>query len=430
MPEHPPIRVLHLSTSDAGGAGRAARRLHVGLRRAGQPSTFFVAERHVEDPGVVAFDPGDGAGRGEPHPSLAKVPAALMERLRNRPANLGFFTDDRSEHGERILAQLPPADLVHLHWVSRFLDFPSFFAAVPARVPVVWTLHDMNPFTGGCHTSGGCERHRAECGACPQLASREEDDPSREIWRRKQSAYAHLRIERTRIVAPSRWMAAQARASSLLGRFRVEVIPNGVDTEVFAPRDRLAARAALGLPPDASVLLFVAEWTDVPHKGFALLLDALRRLPRRDDLVLLSLGVLRRSVDVPFRHVHAGTIDNDRRLSEVYSAADLFTIPSLADNLPNTVMESLACGTPVVGFDVGGIPDMVRPGQTGALAPAGDVDSLAAAIEGLLADAPRRREMAETCRRVATSEYSLAQQADRVAALYRSLLADRSREMP
>ncbi len=222
------------------------------------------------------------------------------------------------------------------------------------------------------------------------------------------------------LVGTSRWIAAQSRHSSLLSRFPVRTIPNGLDTDAFAPREQRFARDTLGVPPDARVVLFVAEATDIKRKGFAYLVDALGRLGDVPNLFLLSVG--ERAPTVPLPGLHLGRVNYDRMLSVAYSAADVFVIPSLQESFGQTVTEAMACGTPVVGFDAGGIPDMVRPGVTGELAPVGDAAALAAAIAQVLAD-PDRRQMGERCRQVAVDEYGLPLQAARYRDLYPALIA-------
>ena len=170
------------------------------------------------------------------------------------------------------------------------------------------------------------------------------------------------------LVGTSRWIAAEAKRSSLLRRFPSTIIPNGLDTADFSPRDKAVAREKLGVPPDAKVVLFVAESSAIKRKGFDYLSAALEKMKARSDLFLLSVGSGKPNVpDLP--QLHLGRISDDRKLSEIYSAADVFVIPSLQESFGQTVTESLACGTPVVGFNTGGIPDMVRPGITGYLAP-------------------------------------------------------------
>jgi glycosyltransferase involved in cell wall biosynthesis len=343
-----------------------------------------------------------------------------------RPSWPEKFTDDRSWHDWEHDAGLTGLDVINLQWTSGLLDYRRFFSAVPDGVPVVWTFRDMNTFTGGCHYDAGCDRFTERCGACPQLGSHDDGDLSRRVWNRKEALFSTLGRERLHIVTPSAWMADEVARSSLLGeRFPVSVIPNGVNTDEFAPRDRAAARAALGIPADSEVVLFVAYSVAPRRKGFSLLVDALRELSGRPNLFALSVGAGTPDVDIPVSALHLGKINQNRLLSLAYSAADLYVIPSLQDNLPSTVLESMACGTPVVGFDVGGVPEMVRPGVTGALAPVGDVSALAGAISGLLADSVAREDMAGRCRRVVLDEYGMDSYVSGYEALYQRLVGAR-----
>ena len=404
------MRILHITTSDTGGAGRAAYRLHRGLQHAGHQSAMLVAQRHGDDTAVWCSRNG-----------LARVPTRLAQHLTSRGPGWEFFSDDRSKHGAELVEQLPDCDVINLHWVARFIDYQSFFSHVAASTPVVWTLHDMNPFTGGCHYSDGCHGFVEQCGACPQLESTLVDDLSHEIWQRKSDSYARIPPLNMRIVTPSQWLAGEMRRSALLGRYPVSVIPNGLDTQAFAPRDRIHAREVLGIPPQAAVVLFVAEWTDNRRKGFALLSEALARLNKRLNCFLLSLGGHPPAEVLDIPRLHLGVVGNERLLSLIYSAADVFVIPSREDNLPNTVLEAMACGTPVVGFEVGGIPEMVRPGITGLLAPPEDAAALGQAISELLQDHQGRTKMAAQCRRIAVEEYAVEIQARRYGQLYQQL---------
>jgi glycosyltransferase involved in cell wall biosynthesis len=319
---------------------------------------------------------------------------------------------------------LPAADIINLHWIAGFVDLQSFFSEMSRHVPIVWTLHDMNAFTGGCHYDEGCGKYELSCGACPQLSSSKSGDRSHRIWLRKRDAFAEVAPGRLQFVSPSRWLADALRRSSLLADRPVTVIPNGVDVDDFAPRDRRLARDALGIPSDAAVVLFVADSVENRRKGFTLLAEALADLHEVPNLLAVSVGRDKPTANFNAKHLHLGYVDNDRFLSLIYSAADAFAIPSLQDNLPNTVLESLACGTPVVGFDLGGIPDLLRPGVTGFLAPEGDVAAFRDALASLLQDPALRVELAANCRHVAVTEYSLEVQARRYLELYESVLAE------
>src|SRR5437660_770950 len=372
------MSIAHINTHDtAGGAARAAYRLHSGLRAIGQDSSMFVANRESDDPAVVSFAPPQD------------LPRRLLRGLRRRYLQhrlarydsssrvaAELFTEDRTQHGAEPFRQLPAGDIIHLHWVADLLDYRPFFRVVARRTPLVWTLHDMNPFTGGCHYDYGCGKYRNHCGACPQLGSRETGDLSSHVWQRKREAYEQVAPDRLHVVTPSRWLAAEVRGSGLMGRFPVSVIPNGLDINSFAPRDRTFARGVLGVPLHAKVILFVADHISVPRKGFSALAQVLTDLAGLPDLCLLSVGRGAATSNIPIPHLALGPLSTERLLSQVYSAADVHVVPTRADNLPNTVLESMACGVPIVGFDVGGVSDMVRDGITGLLASEGDLAEL------------------------------------------------------
>jgi len=418
------LKIVHINTYDIiGGAARAAYRLHIGLDRLGQDSTMFVANRKSEDPKVVTFRPPMKAfNRLHRFFRRKKIEGDFQRYAASCPSGYDPFTDDRSEHGNDVLGQLPSCDIINLHWVAGFVDYRAFFSGILKNIPIVWTLHDMNAFTGGCHYDYSCGKFIRSCGGCPQLGSDIEDDLSRKVWKRKKVAFDQLGAERLHIIAPSRWLAKEAKQSSLLGRFPVSVIPYGLDQEVFAPRDAKGFREALGIPADAQVVLFVADWVQNKRKGFSILTEAFSGLNDVDNLLLFSVGSGQIELGTNKSYVHLEYIDVDRILSIAYSAADVFVIPSLQDNLPNTVLEAIACGTPVVGFDVSGIPDLVRPGITGYLAPVQDVSALRNAIVDLLGDPDTLAEMSANCRRVAKKEYDLNLQAKRYAELYEKIL--------
>src|SRR5208282_2505094 len=260
-------------------------------------------------------------------------------------------------------------DLIQLHWISGFVDYRSFFAALPLGKPVVWTLHGMDSLTGGCFYDKGCGRFTGKCGACPQLGSANESDLTRQVWERKWECYSRLGPAQMHIVTPSRWLKEEVKRSALLSSFPCTVIPNGLDTDVFFPRSRSVSREILCVPPDAKVVLFIADGLNDPRKGFHILAEALAET-------------------------------------------------KLRDNLSNTAMESIACGTPVVGFAVGGIPDLVRPGLTGSLAKPGDALDLRKAIAEILSDDERLKKMAANCRKIAVEEYTIEIQARRYLEVY------------
>lgn len=415
------MRITHVSWADLqGGAARSAYRLHQGLLRAGAESKMFVECRESEDPSVVGFrysnNPVTRVRRGVRRWFLHRTMGELSE---GRSWNASPFSDDRSRHGAQILEQLPPWDILHLHWLSRMLDYSEFFERLPQDRPIVWTLHDMHPLTGGCHFDGNCGRFSESCGCCPQLNSKNPSDFSHRSWGRKRSGYQALKSGELHLVTPSQWLAGEVRRSSLLGDREVTVIPYGLDTEIFKPRDCAAARDVFGLPRDHKIVLFLADWASEPRKGLPLLVEALKGLPDRAHLCLLILGngKVELSDDVP--NVRLDYVRNDRVLSMIYSAADVFALPALQDNLPNTALEAMACGLPVVAFATGGVPEMIRDGVEGRVVPPGDVAALRSAITATLQDQQCRTLMASNARIRAVREYGIELQAQRYLELYR-----------
>jgi glycosyltransferase involved in cell wall biosynthesis len=418
------MRILHLSTSDiGGGAARAAFRLHTGLQRLGHQSTMLVLRRTSGQESVLGMKWSDNLlVRLRRRRRRRQIERDFAPYRNNLPAGFENFSDDRTEAGYDLVRQLPPCDLINLHWVAGFVDYGIFFSHLPPGVPLVWRLADMAPITGGCHYDLGCGKFLRECGGCPVLGSDREDDLSRRVWRRKYEALQKLSADRLHIVGTSRWIAEQAKRSSLLGRFPSTVIPNGLDVDIFTPRDKMASRDSLGVPREAKVVLFVADSANIKRKGFEYLAAALAGISGHPDIFLLSVGGGKPNVpNLP--QLHLGKIADDQKLSMVYSAADVFVIPSLQESFGQTVTESMACGTPVVGFNIGGIPDMVRSNISGALAPVGDSTALRDAILGILSDPQLRQTMSQNCRQIAVAEYSLQTQAQNYIRYYESILA-------
>ena len=405
---------------DGGGAPRAANRLNRALVESGCDSRLYVLHKNAGDPRTVEYAPAGGLLNRLAVRARRRVLAAA--RRGYRVSGGWMYDDDRSPFGGGAGACLPECDLVHLHWIAGFLDHRAFFRRHGGRLPVVWTLHDMSAFTGGCYFDGGCGRFRGRCGACPRLGSSEADDLSAAVWRRKERAYRALPDGALHLVALSRWMEGQVKASSLLSRFPVTLIPNGIDHELYRPIDRAAARAALGVPADARAVLFLAHGVDLERKGMHLLLEALARLGDVPNLLLLSVGAGAPQLPAGLAGRHLGSVQNELFLPIVYSAADAFALPSLQDNLPNVMLEAMSCGLPVVGFACGGIAETVRNGDNGLTVPVGDTAALAKALRAVLEDTALRDRAGAGARETILRGYTLRHQAERHLALYKRLL--------
>ncbi len=412
------MRVVHVNASDSiGGAARSAYRLHAGLVTAGHDSLMFAKATLRDDRTVHAARSMTDRIWPLLRERLDRLPTRLYPRRARTLFTVGVVP---SCSAEQLVALRP--DILHLHWLG-----PAFVDLGALRrldVPVVWTLHDSWAFTGGCHVPQECERFRDRCGRCPALGSGSPLDLSTVGWHRKRRALRQLQAT---VVTPSAWMAARASASSLLGGARVEVIPNGIDAALFRPIDKGIAREILGIPSDAPVLLYGAMFSALdPNKGLDLLGEALGMLSHRGVpavrlLVMGSTGVkLPQKANVEVTCI--GMVHDEAMVALANNAADAVVLPSRQENFPNAALEAAACARPVAAFDIGGVPEIVKDGETGFLAQPFDPDSLAGAIGRLLADRALRDRLGARAREVAKREWGAALCANRHVELYRSIL--------
>lgn len=392
------MRIATLNYSDSqGGAARAALRIHEAVRSVDGASTFWVNHRVLNRPDIKGPE-GTAA-------SLLAKAGPVVERMCRKV----FRTDKDIVHSSGLMPTfwhrrlLGTADVVNLHWVNAGMMSIADIGRI--RVPVVWTLHDMWAFCGAEHYPQD-SRWRDGYSAANRPEHESGFDLNRWVWARK------LRQWRTpmHIVTPSRWLAECVSQSALMHDWDVQVIPNALDTDFWRPINRIEARRALNLPAESALLLFGAIRGGAdPRKGFDLLCDALERLKGKvEGLELVVFGEERPSDASPFGFpVHyMGHVDDEETLRRLYCAADAMLIPSRQDNLPNTGVEAQCCGTPVIAFDVGGLPDIVVHEETGYLARAFDCEDLANGIrwvveQGLSSDLLRDRSRHHAARRYA-----------------------------
>jgi glycosyltransferase involved in cell wall biosynthesis len=418
------MKISVVSDTDInGGAARAAHRLHLGLRALGVDSEMLVRRKIGNSPEVHLLVPG-----------IAAKIASRLRYLLNRGAVNRYRSswpvqpENFSLAGGRVRPDwtkvLHETDVVNLNWVAESFDFGLLYKALTENQRIVWTLHDMYAFTGGCHYTGGCSRFKQACGACPTLGSDQEQDISAIGHSKKLEALNLFSDDQLTVVTPSRWLDGQSRSSSLLGRFNHRIIPYGIDTNCFRPKDRRSIRTKFGIAKNEKVLLMLALSGSSRRKGSDLLQAAIAQIAERDSLCLLCVGS---EVDWPgIRTINLGEIKNDEQLSEAYVAADVMVAPSREDNMPLTVLESMACGTPVVAFNIGGMPDMIEPGRNGLLAVPEDSDDLARCIERLLVHPELSDKMRVRCREVAVQRYPLELQSTAYLQLFESLLEKHS----
>jgi glycosyltransferase involved in cell wall biosynthesis len=413
------MKVLLINSSDLeGGAARAAYRLHQGLQTIGVSSEMLVQTKLSRDKTVLGPRTRLEQGIAKARLTFDALPLKLYTQ-RDRAA---FSMQWLMETVPAQLATIAP-DLVNLHWIND--AYVQIESLAKLNRPIVWTLHDMWAFTGGCHYSFACDRYQTACGNCPHLHSQYQWDLSHWNWQRKARAWKHTPIT---IVALCQWMAASARSSSLFKHSRIETIPNGLNTQLYRPIHRQTARELLHLPLDKQLVLFGAvSATDDPRKGFQLLQPALQSLCGagwRDRLELVVFGATQPADPPEFgtRVHYLGSFSDDLSLALVYSAADVFVLPSTQENLANTVMEAIACGTPCVTFKIGGLPDMVEHQMNGYLAQPYDVEDLAQGIAWVLQDRDRYQNLSQRARQKAEQEFTQELQARRYQALFAELL--------
>ena len=394
------MKVLMLSHSNGGGgAGRATDRLFRSLDAAGADLRLHVDFRHGDDPRVITNDrPWSGLVR-RLRITVDEVPAVLARHPDPNlfsPATMSALTAARIDG--------MGADIVDVHWTN--FGFLSIRQLGRVRTPLVWHMHDMWAFTGGENYTSDAPDARWRTGYAGDADPSMRWDVERWVYHRKQRHWTHPRT----LIASSSWMADLARNSPLVGDWPVHVIPNPVDTDRYSPGPGAEARALLGLPTDVPlVVTLLPTHLDDPRKGFDLLREALGRLAHeRPDVHLAVVGHGHPPTDwdsgLPTTH-WLGRQD-DAGCIAAYRAADVVVVPSRQDNSPQTATEALSCGTPVVAFDVSGLPDFVIPGETGFLAPAGDVAGLADGITWLLDDDSRRGRVADLARRRAVAEWA------------------------
>ncbi|MEO8086126.1 MAG: glycosyltransferase [Bacteroidota bacterium] len=376
------MKIVHISNNDIGGAGIAAVRLHLALLERGIESYLLTSQKHTQRiPRHFQVDP-TGYFLKKTAIKLGlmkdKIKEHALKHLANRPEGFEHFSFPFSETDLANHPLVRQAELVHLHWVSDdFLDFNSFFRKI--NKPVVWTLHDMNPFTGGCHHSDDCKGYIGNCSHCPQLKNTIDENYAAEMLKLKIDSLS-LKKDSMQIIAPSLWLMKCSVNSKLFNGIDHHSIPNLADTKSFYPKDKDACRKKLNLPLDKKIILFIAKDSDNPRKGIHYLEDAVRQL--NQDYLVCSVG----KTELSFPGgINFNYIESSSTLNEIYNAADVFVLPSLAENLPNTIIEALLCGVPVAAFNIGGIPELIND-KNGRLADYKSAKSLAESIKTILSN--------------------------------------------
>ena len=378
------MRVLLVNTSErTGGAAVAANRLMKALNNNGVKAKMLVREKNSTTLTVVP---------------LPKSPLLqwrfLWERIvvffHLRFQRQHLFEIDLANTGNDItsLREFKEADIIHLHWINQgMLSLKDIRKILRSGKPVVWTMHDIWPATAICHLTLGCRNFTTHCRNCRLLPGKgSNNDLSAKVWARKQ---AMIDGENIYYVACSKWLESEAKSSKLLDGQKITSIPNPIDLHIYNKGNKTEARQRLGLPTDKKLILFASQRATNVNKGMGYLIEACRQLQDIPNLGIIILGGHAEEVtsQLSIANFPLGYVNDEQRIVDVYNAADVFVLPSLSENLPNTIMEAMACGVPCVGFKVGGIPEEIDHKKNGYVAEYRSSEDLARGIRWILSEA-------------------------------------------
>lgn len=413
------MKVLHINASDrGGGAALAAWRLHQGLRKLNVDSHLLVRNKYSDDNSVAAITNTNLNSAEEEfcNEIIQRVYYHNRTEISNTHFSLPLEGIDLTEH-----PLVRDADVIHLHWVASFQTPKTILALLEMNKPIIWTLHDLAPFTGGCHFSAGCNKFQTACDACPQYLSDPFDIPNLVLQSKKTLWSGHA----ISIIAPSHWMAERAKESALFSSMPISVIPNAVDIKQFHLLPQASARSLLGIAEDGQYILCGADQSREKRKGFVPLRRILTECfdnPALKNTKILWVGD--KPLDSLFDGlplIFLGRL-KEEQMTLAYAAADIFVFPSLEDNLPNMVLEALSCGKPAIAFDIGGIGEIIKNDHQGYLSPLEDEQSMIQNIIFLLSAPAKRQSMSAHCRMLIEENFKDNLIAERHLALYQSVL--------
>ncbi|MBZ9939006.1 glycosyltransferase [Mesorhizobium sp. BR1-1-16] len=423
------MKIAILSTyGGGGGAARAMLRLAKGLSARGHVVDIIQSTQGHVQPNSIVVEP-DNATPDQNDDCAQFIEGHYLPSRRTQLSNT-FFSFQPSGYDLSQLIREKDYDAINVHWSNQLLNPETAAPLIALGKPVVFTLHDMSHFTGGCHYSAGCDGFERDCAPCPQVSDTLAMAPALLAVRRRTYRRANVAA-----VAPSHWLADCASRSGVFEPETIQRISNAIETDLFRPLDKAEARQALGLDPSLRYILFGVHYTQETRKGFGLLMEAIERLiassspgegENPDGLGLLLFGEATpelESLGIPVTSF--GFVGDDAQLATIYSAADLLILPSLEDNQPNVMMEAMAAGVPVVAFAVGGMTDMIQDGINGRLVAPGDVTALADAVLDLVKAPEKAAGMGQAARRDILTEATLDGQAARYEGLFEKLLGTR-----
>jgi glycosyltransferase involved in cell wall biosynthesis len=415
------MKVALFSTNDDGGAGKAALRLHKGLNQIGEDCALFFKQKSVVNDKVIKLE----------SPEINNL---LFEKIVKKNFSKNIYPGNTivsmmyPSIGFKYLELIRNYDLINIHWISMFISIESLAKIHNMGKSLIWTLHDQNPMTGACHYTHGCEKYRTDCSDCPQL----QENPYNITKVLLETKIKYI-PENLVVVTPSQWLADCARSSLVFKNHRIEVIQNSLETNIFRPIDKKKAKKSLGIPEDAKVIIFGACDLKERRKGVNELHESIKYLKQdihsdikklivANKLFLLTFGKETSLIeDLNLPRISLGYVNLEKKMSLAYSAGDVLALPSLEDNLPNNLLESLSCGTPVVSFAIGGMLDVIENGRNGFLVPLHDTKTFAERLIDVL----QGKSMSEECRKYALDHFALNVQATKYRDLFREVIKEK-----
>jgi glycosyltransferase involved in cell wall biosynthesis len=415
------MKVLILNTSEhTGGAAVAASRLLSALRKEGIDASMLVRDKETENPNVFSIKT---SWLSKKKNYFRFVWERFIIFIYNKCSRKNLFQVSIANTGADISRHplVKEADIIHLHWINQgFLSLLDIKKLSQLGKPIVWTMHDMWPCTGICHHARECNKNQKQCEDCFFLKQTKKNDLSTQVFNKKKSLYKNANIA---FVGCSSWLSDLAKQSLLCRDNTIYTIPNPINTALFCPQSKEKCRLELGLPLDKDLLLFGALNVSDKRKGIDYLLEALQLVDIK-TIELTVLGQVRTAIDTLFSvPVHSmGYITDENKISTLYNAVDVFVTSSLEENLPNTIMEAMACGTPCVGFNIGGIPEMIDHKVNGYVAEYKSAKDLADGIQWVLGN-NKKRQLSEACLKKVDEIYSESVVANKYICFYNKLNA-------
>ncbi len=419
------IKIDHYNTYLRGGAGKAASRIfdsllrypdlklrHFSLEKSAKKNYYLLKDSRLQTFLSKQF---------WINTKEIEIVREFPKYLYNRPDGLEMFSLNFSKI--KTTQPKPYPDIVHFHWIAQWFDFSHFFKKLPPKTPLVWTLHDMHPITGGCHYSNGCHKFESDCSLCPQLGPYNKEDLAKLNLNVKIEA---LKGRDVYVISDSKWLNGLVQKSRIFKNANlIDFIHYGLDHETYYPLDKRNVRKELGLSVDDSeyVICFGADSIENNRKGFSELISALNLLAEKNiktTCVTFGAGQVLRSDKI--NYVNFGEINDEKYLAKIYNTADVFVMPSLEEAFGQTCLEAMLCGIPVVGFDTGGIPDMIINNYTGLLTEKGNVFELAKNINKLYYNKELRFKLGKNARQYAVHNFNINLQAEKYYSLYNKIM--------